>query len=244
MEIAITSRVHGLFEFPSRAEAFPVVEYVEDGSVKATGKLQPVTDENPCAIPITTIQNILHETVIKKLLSKDVDFLPSLKRSCSMSFDNTVENVTDYEALSSIIKDYSEQLEDINIFFSFNKTELSNIFGVSRVTIYDWLSGKTTPTGDNAKKISSIHKLLCTIPNKGKPISRTYLRQNISKYDRSLMEIFISSQNIVEEYQGLHETIAAMIHHSEKTQERLIKLAKSKRPRDEVLDYNLKNIHL
>ena len=243
MEIASTSPGNGLFDFPYRVEDFPVVEYIEDGTIKAKFFPQPVIDRNLYINPITTIQNIFNEIIVKKKQSKAVDFLQSLKRSYFSVFDNTVENDGIYEGLSVNIKDYSEQLEEINEFFCFNKTEWSKIFTVSRVTIYDWLNGKTTPTGDNASKISSIYKLLSTISGKGNTISRTYLHQNISKYNKSLMGIFLSSQDIVGEYQDLNETITAMMNHSGRNKERLVKLAKSKRPKDEILDYNLKNLN-
>lgn len=236
MGIASISRDNWLFDFP-------LVEYVEDGTVKVKLFSPPVFDKNRCFNPITTIVDIFSEIIVKKNQNKDVEFLQSLKQSyLSDDFENAIENDEAFDSLSINIKGYTEQLEKIINFFCFNKTEWAKIFSVSRVTVYDWLHGKTTPTGENAKKISSIYNFLSTIPDIESPISQMYLYQKINKYNKSLKEIFLTSQDIVEEYPGLNETVTAMARQTLKNKERLVKLAKTKQAKDEILDYNLKSL--
>ncbi|MBI9095499.1 MAG: helix-turn-helix transcriptional regulator [Sphaerochaeta sp.] len=249
MEIAITSCDEGYFNMHNGIGRIPVFEYTEDGSI-SEGFMSPSTTEgnlwnipkNLWSNPITTIQSKIAEFYVRK--QNNQDFNPSLfaLRSYLSDFENAIENENVYDLLSIDIKDYTEQFEEISNFFCFNKTEWAKIFSVSRVTVYDWLNGKTTPTGDNAKKISSIYNFLRTIPDIESPISQMYLYQKINKYNKSLKEIFLTNQDIVEEYPSLNEMVTAMVRQTLKNKERLVKLAKTKHPKDEILEYNLKSL--
>ena len=242
MEIASISRGNRFFDTPFGMEESPLVEYVEDGTVKAKFFSLPVLDRNLCINPITTIQDIYNKIILKRNQNMAFDVLQSLKQSYFSDFENAIVNDEAVASLSIDTAGYTEKFEKISNFFCFNKTEWAKIFSVSRVTVYDWLNGKTKPTGVNAKKINSIYNFLRTIPDNESPISQTYLYQNISKYNKSLKEIFLSSQDIVDEYQDLDKTVVAMIKHSGRNKERLVRLAKSKRSKEEILDYNLKNL--
>ncbi|MDY0244485.1 MAG: hypothetical protein RBQ89_06685 [Sphaerochaeta sp.] len=162
--------------------------------------------------------------------------------SNSFIFENTIEN-ENCSGLESIeTKDYQEQFAQISSFFSFNKSEWARIFSVSRVSIYDWLSGKTTPTGEKAYKISSIYKLIGTLPDTSIPISRTYLYQNIQKYNKSLLDIFLTSTDISKDYEDLSDILAILIRRSKNTHDRLARLAKDRKPNEATLDYNLSKL--
>lgn len=139
---------------------------------------------------------------------------------------------------------HNEQFEELVKIFGFSKTDWAKIFNVSRVTIYDWLNKKTIPRGDNATKISSIFNLLGEVPSSNERISQTYLNQHIKKYTKSLKDIFSESKNIEEEYQGIGEVITFMIKQSKKRKDRLTKLARTEEFRDEILDYNIRNLDL
>ncbi|MBK5201587.1 MAG: hypothetical protein JJE21_08670 [Spirochaetaceae bacterium] len=218
----------------------PIFEYTEDGSVRRNVFSFPSLEKNLWRNSITTIQRIIDELYVRKNMDKDVPFLKIINRSDFSDFENAIENENVFDSLSLNIKDSIEQFKLINDFFSFNKTEWAKIFSVSRVTVYDWLNRKTIPNDENANKISNIYKLLGTIPGKDIPISRTYLHQNIEKYNMSLLEIFSSNQDIIREYQDLNKTLVAMSNQSRKNNDRLVKLSKAKLPKDEILDYNLK----
>jgi DNA-binding transcriptional regulator YiaG len=250
MEIAITLCDEGYFDMKNWIGRFPVFEYAEDGSISEDFMSPSTTERNLWNIPknlwsnpITTIQGKIAEFYVRKQKSQDYNHSLFTFRSYLSDFENAIENENIYDLLSIDVKDYTEQFEDISKSFCFNKTEWAKIFSVSRVTVYDWLNGKTTPTGDNANKINNIYKFLRTIPDIENPISQMYLYQKINKYNKSLKEIFLTSQNIVEEYPGLNETVSAMVRQTLKNKERLVKLAKTKRPKDEILDYNLENLN-
>ncbi|MBL7007284.1 MAG: helix-turn-helix transcriptional regulator [Spirochaetia bacterium] len=249
MEVAITSCDEGYFNMQNWIGRFPVFEYTEDGSISEDFMSPSTTERNlwntPINLwsnPITTIQSKIAKFYVKKLTGKEFNPSQFTVRSYLFDFENDIKTDEAFDSLLINIKDYTEQFEKISNFFCFNKTEWAKIFSVSRVTVYDWLNGKTTPTGGNATKISSIYNFLRTIPDIESPISQMYLYQKINKYNKSLKEIFLTSQDIVEEYPGLNETVTAMVRQTLKNKERLVKLAKTKQPKDEILDYNLKSL--
>ena len=123
-------------------------------------------------------------------------------------------------------------------------TNWAEIFGVSRVSIYDWLNEKSNPPGNIANKIRDIYKLVSTLPGKKNPILQTYLYQNINRYNKSLMDIFASSHDFEKEYQDLSKIVVVLINQSRKNRDRLIELAKNKKSKEEILNYNLKNLNL
>ncbi len=242
MEIAINSpQLSGRSTFLNNEREFEVLEYAEDGTMKKTKIAYSTADENNCINPVTAIRKRISLKNFKKVGYRGK--LSQLLIDELFDFANTIEAEDNLDAVPLTMKDYNSQFREINNFFCFNKTEWAKIFSVSRVTIYDWIKGETRPSGGNAKKINSIFKLLSTISAKETPISRTYLYLSISKYDKSLLEIFLSSQDIMMDYKDLATTIEAMINQSEKNKFRLIKLSKIRQPKDETLDYNLENLN-
>lgn len=218
----------------------PIFEYTQDGFIRRNIYPFSLIGKTLLSNPIIKINRMIDELYVRKNRDTDVSFLQIINSSDFSDFKNVLENEDVFDSLSLYIKDPIEQFKLINDFFSFNITEWAKIFSVSRVTIYDWLNRKTVPKDVNANKISNIYKLLDTIPKKDIPISRTYLHQNIAKYNMSLLEIFSSNQDIMRTYQDLNKTLVAMSKQSRNNNDRLVKLSKTKLPKDEILDYNLK----
>lgn len=218
----------------------PTVEYTEDGSVKINSFPSHRSLKNHQNDFVTTTKG----GVDNSWICKGMIVIEDVNRLVFHRFENTIENELDSGISEPLLKSDNDQFEEISELLSFSKTDWAKIFGVSRVTIYDWLNRKTSPTGHNAEKIRSLFKILNSIPGEKAPISQPYLYQNITKYNKSLIEIFLASQDIEREYHDIGITIAALINQSRKNMDRLIRLAKTKQSKDEILNHNLKNLSI
>lgn len=212
----------------SKISAFEVYfqsnEYIENGSLNRR-KVAPIQYKQEQSNDFIT-------TIIKGVVSL----------SKAVLFEEIIND--DIEPLLTTFKNDNEQFKEVSEIFAFNKSEWAKIFNVSRVTIYDWLNGKTKPAGDNADKIRNIYKILNSLGDNRNSIYQTYLYQNISKYNKSLMEIFSSSQNIEKDYENLDKVIMKMIKLSQQRRERISKLTKTKLPKEDVLKHNLEDLGL
>lgn len=219
-----------------------LAEFTSDGTVKNKNTLDFMVLGNQSCYSITTPRREIGGTLLLGGRNRCIrdDFRGFRSQNLEQAYTNFFAERIELNSLRNL----NEQFEEIVRIFGFSKTDWAKIFSVSRMTVYDWLNKKTTPQGDNATKISNVFKLLETIPGSRERVSQTYLNQNIKKYNRSLKDIFSASQNIEEEYQGIGEIIAFMISQSIKRKERLIKLARTEEFRDDILDYNIRNLDL
>ncbi|MCK9349328.1 MAG: hypothetical protein M0P41_10345, partial [Sphaerochaeta sp.] len=66
--------------------------------------------------------------------------------------------------------------------------------------------------------------------------------QNIQKYNKSLLDIFLTSTDISKDYEDLSDILAILIRRSKNTHDRLARLAKDRKPNEATLDYNLSKL--
>lgn len=53
-----------------------------------------------------------------------------------------------------------EQISYVSRFLGLGKSQLARLFGVSRQTIYDWISGSSEPSGENARNLTILARAL------------------------------------------------------------------------------------
>jgi len=74
----------------------------------------------------------------------------------------------------------NERIRDILRYLGLTKTQLKDICGVSRQTLYDWLGGKFVPDVDNGARLHEIHKAALVVPQRArKPLRAAVLTQPI-----------------------------------------------------------------
>lgn len=73
-----------------------------------------------------------------------------------------------------------ERIRDILRYLGLTKTQLKDICGVSRQTLYDWLEGKFEPDTDNAARLQEIHRAALVVPQRARrPLSAAVLTQPV-----------------------------------------------------------------
>lgn len=89
----------------------------------------------------------------------------------------------------------------------------TNLFNVSRLTIYSWLKKETEPTGNNLEKITSLFKLINSLSEEiqKKSIFRGLLNENITRFNKSLLEIISAPNAAIENYEALKEVIIYLV---------------------------------
>lgn len=74
----------------------------------------------------------------------------------------------------------AKRIGDILRYLGLTKTQLKDICGVSRQTLYDWLEGKFEPDTDNAARIQKIHRAALVVPQRARrPLSSAVVTQPI-----------------------------------------------------------------
>jgi len=74
----------------------------------------------------------------------------------------------------------NDRIRDILRYLGLTKTQLKDICGVSRQTLYDWLDGKFEPDADNAARLQEIHKAALVVPRGARrPLKAALLSQPI-----------------------------------------------------------------
>jgi transcriptional regulator with XRE-family HTH domain len=73
-----------------------------------------------------------------------------------------------------------ERIRDILRYLGLTKTQLKDICGVSRQTLYDWLEGKFEPDTDNAARLQEIHSAALVVPQRARrPLSAAVLTRPV-----------------------------------------------------------------
>lgn len=73
-----------------------------------------------------------------------------------------------------------QRIRDILRYLGLTKTQLKDICGVSRQTLYDWLEGKFEPDTDNAARLQEIHSAALVVPQRARrPLSAAVLTRPV-----------------------------------------------------------------
>lgn len=95
----------------------------------------------------------------------------------------------------------ADQVREVLGALSLNKTDLAQILGVSRPTLYDWLDGKE-PNPSNAQRLSTLHRLLASAGvTSATPLSPRFVRLALNEGEPSLAEA-LSAESLDEQLVG------------------------------------------
>ncbi|MGE0075282.1 MAG: hypothetical protein AB7S52_08650 [Sphaerochaetaceae bacterium] len=138
----------------------------------------------------------------------------------------------------------NEKFDALREFLAFNKTEWSEIFGVSRVTIYSWIKHEMEPLKENSEKIAAIFHLVKGIPNRngGDAISRGYLIQPITRLQKSVYEIFKSPGEEILAIVDLSDILRGLSLMTQKNNDRMKRIPGGSKNSEWNLDNNLRNL--
>lgn len=93
----------------------------------------------------------------------------------------------------------ADQAREMLASLSLNKTQLAEILGVSRPTLYDWLDGKE-PSSSNAQRLTMLLRLLASAGvTSARPLSPRFLRQPLREAGVPLLEA-LSAETIDEQH--------------------------------------------
>jgi len=70
-----------------------------------------------------------------------------------------------------------------------SKAELARLLGVSRPTLYAWLSGEGTPTGDNAEILGHLAEVVATLGDWSGPLFWEYVKQPLPGESGSILAL-------------------------------------------------------
>ncbi|GAB4206844.1 MAG: hypothetical protein OHK0013_23860 [Sandaracinaceae bacterium] len=83
----------------------------------------------------------------------------------------------------------AEQAHEVMAALSLNKTQLAEVLGVSRPTLYDWLEGKE-PNVANARRLTGLLRLLASAGvSAAEPISPRFVREALQEGEPSLLAL-------------------------------------------------------
>jgi len=81
----------------------------------------------------------------------------------------------------------AEQAREVLTALSLNKSQLAEVLGVSRPTLYDWLDGKE-PNSSNAQRLTTLLRLLASADvTSTRPFSPRFLNQALTERGTSLL---------------------------------------------------------
>jgi hypothetical protein len=108
-------------------------------------------------------------------------------------------NQTASSALSTALAlSVADQAREVLAALSLNKTQLADVLGVSRPTLYDWLDGKE-PNASNAQRLVTLLRLLTGAGiTSASPLSPRFLRQALSEGGTKLLDA-LSAESIDEQ---------------------------------------------
>jgi transcriptional regulator with XRE-family HTH domain len=113
-----------------------------------------------------------------------------------------------------------ERIRDILRYLGLTKTQLKDICGVSRQTLYDWLEGKFEPDADNAARLLEIHSAALVVPQRARrPLSSAVLTQPVLGKE-TLLDLLRKPRLDLD---VLHEAIALLAERSGEREQRSAK---------------------
>ena len=82
-----------------------------------------------------------------------------------------------------------ERIVDILRFLGLTKTQLHELCGISRQTLYDWIAGKSEPEEAESQRLRELHALALDFARRAKtPLRATLLTEPVSR-GQSLLEL-------------------------------------------------------
>ena len=88
----------------------------------------------------------------------------------------------------------TEQVSEVLRLLGLSKTQLKEALGVSRQTIYDWLSGKFDPEDEKAERLATLRNLARVVEDRlGGPLPPRALRE-VSVGGRTLLDLLVRPQ--------------------------------------------------
>lgn len=92
----------------------------------------------------------------------------------------------------------ADQAREVLASLSLNKSQLAEVLGVSRPTLYDWLAGKE-PNASNARRLTTLlRQLVSAGVTSASPLSPRFLRQSLSEGGTPLLKA-LSAESIDEQ---------------------------------------------
>lgn len=95
------------------------------------------------------------------------------------------------------VRSAQQHLENIRSVFAFPVSELANALGVTRQSIYKWMSASAMPEGDNLAKLASLSRIADQFVDAGIDRAGALLLVKVSE-NKSALGMFASGEDVTE----------------------------------------------